>query len=93
MVFWASPDGDEFQGDTWNQHGTVIGDWGSLDSLDFTDMNLSSATETYTQASGTGTLTVSDGTHTAEITLVGTFKANYFEVASDGHSGVLLTYR
>jgi hypothetical protein len=36
-------------------------------------------------------LTVSDGTHTAHITLVGNFLASTFVAASDGHGGVSIT--
>ncbi|MHB8531052.1 MAG: hypothetical protein ACYC8V_16265, partial [Caulobacteraceae bacterium] len=37
-----------------------------------------------------GVLTVTDGTHTARINMVGDFSASTFTVASDGHGGTLI---
>jgi hypothetical protein len=42
--------------------------------------------------SGTsGTLTVSDGTHTAKILLLGQYAAGNFHLATDGNGGTLVT--
>ena len=38
-----------------------------------------------------GTLTVTDGTHTASLTLLGQYSANQFSLASDGHGGTMVT--
>ena len=38
-----------------------------------------------------GTLTVSDGRHTAAIALLGSYIAGSFVIAADGHGGTLLT--
>ena len=38
-----------------------------------------------------GTLTVTDGTHTANLTLLGQYSANDFTLASDGHGGTMVT--
>jgi hypothetical protein len=38
-----------------------------------------------------GTLTVSDGTHTAKIKLVGNYTGSTFDVADDGHGGTIVT--
>src|SRR5262249_34476335 len=38
-----------------------------------------------------GTLTVTDGTHTASLTLLGQYSANDFSLASDGHGGTMVT--
>ena len=39
-----------------------------------------------------GTLTVSDGTDTANITLLGQYTADGFQAADDQHLGTLITY-
>src|SRR5258708_7623004 len=39
-----------------------------------------------------GTLTVTDGVHTANIALLGAYIAGNFTAASDGHGGTLITY-
>ena len=39
-----------------------------------------------------GTLTVTDGTHTASIELLGQYAANEFTASSDGHGGTLITF-
>jgi hypothetical protein len=38
-----------------------------------------------------GTLTVTDGTHTASLTLLGQYSAQNFTLASDGHGGTMIT--
>jgi hypothetical protein len=38
-----------------------------------------------------GTLTVSDGRHTAAIALLGSYIAGSFVIAADGHGGTLVT--
>ncbi|MCC8980641.1 hypothetical protein, partial [Bradyrhizobium acaciae] len=43
-------------------------------------------------SSGTGgTLSVSDGTHMAQIALLGQYAANSFVATGDGHGGTLIT--
>jgi hypothetical protein len=39
-----------------------------------------------------GTLTVNDGTHTANIQLLGQYTASEFAAASDGHGGTLISF-
>ncbi|HEV2334846.1 MAG TPA: hypothetical protein VGS13_05080 [Stellaceae bacterium] len=53
----------------------------------------SSTTRRFTEAaSGTsGTLTVTDGTHTIQLTLLGSHKTTNFTLASDNHNGTLVT--
>ena len=48
----------------------------------------------FTAASGasSGTLTVTDGVHTASIQLLGQYTASEFATASDGHGGTLITF-
>jgi hypothetical protein len=38
-----------------------------------------------------GTLSVGDGTHTANIALLGSYMASSFVAASDGHGGTLIS--
>ena len=48
----------------------------------------------FTEAASTlsGTLTVSDGLHTASIQLLGDYTASEFAAASDGNGGTLITF-
>ena len=38
-----------------------------------------------------GTLTVTDGTHTASLTLLGQYSTGDFSLSSDGHGGTMIT--
>jgi hypothetical protein len=74
--------------------GTVAG-FGSHDQINLGDIAYSDVTRTLdywmsTDSSG-GTLTVSDGAHTASLTLLGQYAASSFGMASDGHGGTLIT--
>lgn len=73
--------------------GTVSG-FGAQDAIDLPGIiyNSNSATPSYTpNASSTGgTLSVSDGLHTANIALLGNYTAGNFATASDGHGGTLI---
>ena len=61
-------------------------------TLDLGDIGFTGAGEaSFSGAANRGVLTVSDGTHTAHITLVGNFLASTFVAASDGHGGVSVT--
>ena len=61
-------------------------------TLDLRDIGfVSSAEATFKGTKTGGTLTVTDGTHTAKITLVGDYKASTFTASGDGHGGVLVT--
>jgi hypothetical protein len=67
--------------------GTVAGMSGQ-DTLDLTDINFASVgTPTFKGTSTGGVLTVSDGSHTANIALLGNYIASTFTVSSDGHGG------
>ena len=92
MLFWASPAGDEFQGSSADLAGAHIGNWSATDSLDITDLAPAHATLATTQTTGLDTLVLSDGSHTATLSLAGTFSAGGFHLASDAHGGTLLTY-
>jgi hypothetical protein len=56
-----------------------------IDLRDITFSNIT--TETFTQ----NTLTVTDGTHTANLTLLGQYSTANFTLSSDGHGGTLIT--
>src|SRR5207302_1219809 len=67
--------------------GTVAGMSGQ-DTIDFADINFASArTPSYAGDSSGGTLTVTDGTHSAHIALLGNYLASSFVASSDGHGG------
>jgi len=58
-------------------------------SLDLVDIGFVSSTEaTFSGTTTSGVLTVTDGTHTARITLNGNYTASTFIASSDGHGGV-----
>ena len=60
-------------------------------SLDLVDIGFVSAGEaTYSGTKTGGVLTVTDGTHTAHITLKGNYLNSTFIAASDGHGGVII---
>jgi hypothetical protein len=67
--------------------GTVAGMTGQ-DTLDLRDINFAAATKTiYSGGSSEGTLTVTDGAHTANIVLLGNYMASAFVTSGDGHGG------
>ena len=67
----------------------------SQDALDLTDIHYAFATTKATYAGDTtgGTLTVTDGTHVANIALLGNYMASAFVTASDGGTGTLVVYQ
>jgi hypothetical protein len=74
---------------------TVSGFGANGDVIDLTDMNAATVKPPiWSQTSNSsGTLTVSDGVHTAAITLLGQFTANGFQSAPDGGVGTAITYQ
>ena len=74
--------------------GTVAG-FGGQDQIDLGDIAYSDVTTTldyWMNADNSGgTLTVSDGTHTANLGLLGQYAASSFAMTSDGHGGTLIT--
>jgi hypothetical protein len=57
--------------------------------LDLADIGFTSGVTkaTYKGTTASGTLTVTDGTHTARIILIGNYTASTFTASSDGHGG------
>jgi len=71
---------------------TVTG-FGAGDVLDFADLGLGATLEFTANADGSGgTLTLSDGTHTAAVNLAGNYQAGGFTAAYQQGAGVLVTY-
>ncbi|SED91990.1 autotransporter passenger strand-loop-strand repeat-containing protein [Bradyrhizobium erythrophlei] len=71
-------------------NGTVAGMTGS-DAIDFANINFANVhTPTFSGDSSHGTLTVTDGTVTASIALLGNYMASTFTTSSDGHGGTLV---
>jgi hypothetical protein len=73
--------------------GTVAG-FGGGDEIDLEDITFgANTTLAYAANSGNsgGTLTVSDGSHVANIALLGQYLASNFVTASDGNGGTLIT--
>jgi hypothetical protein len=68
--------------------GTVAG-FGAGDSIDVLDVGFAQKRDSYDP--GTGILHVSDGTHAANIQLLGSYMAGQFSFQSDMHGGTLIT--
>jgi hypothetical protein len=61
-------------------------------ALDLRDIGFVGANEaTFLGDANGGVLTVTDGTHTANITLKGDYRSSTFTAADDGHGGVIVT--
>jgi hypothetical protein len=82
-------------------HGLVagFGNNGQPDQIDLQDIAFGTTKKSqthpsFTEAASTlsGTLTVTDGVHTASIQLLGSYIASEFVAASDGHGGTLITF-
>jgi hypothetical protein len=70
--------------------GKVVGlSNAGTNSLDLADIGFTSGTTiaTYSGTTASGTLTVTDGTHTAHIQLIGNYVTSGFTLSSDGHGG------
>jgi hypothetical protein len=71
--------------------GRITG-FSTTTSLDLEDIAFGSkTTASYKGTAASGVLTVTDGAHTARITLIGDYLASSFSVASDGHGGTKVT--
>jgi hypothetical protein len=97
----ASADAVVFAGNTgtleldWSQSfGRTIAGFGGQDQIDLRDLVFSANSTLGYAANGNntgGTLSVSDGIHTANLALLGQYTAASFAAASDGHGGTLIT--
>jgi autotransporter passenger strand-loop-strand repeat protein len=74
--------------------GTLSG-WQASDSIDLGDIlfggGMTSLAYAQNGDNSGGTLTVSDGTHTASLSLLGQYSAVDFALSADGHGGTLIT--
>jgi autotransporter passenger strand-loop-strand repeat protein len=74
--------------------GGLVAGFGFGAYLDLADISFGSGTSVaFTEAASntSGTLTVTDGTHTANIALLGQYITNQFATANDGNGGTLIT--
>ncbi|WP_441237723.1 beta strand repeat-containing protein [Bradyrhizobium sp. 930_D9_N1_4] len=74
--------------------GSISG-WQVNDSIDLGDILFSDGVTSFAYAQNSdnsgGTLTVSDGTHSASLSLLGQYSAADFALSADGHGGTLIT--
>jgi len=59
--------------------------------IDCQDINIATASLGYATTSVGGILTVSDGTHTAQLALIGNYSLGSFQKVNDGHGGTLIS--
>ena len=94
VAFLAKSTGELVLDQATTYTGRISG-FGKTQSIDLMNINFAAGVEmSYAPTSGantSGTLTVSDGTHTAELEFQGTYSLANFKVASDGNGGTLLT--
>jgi hypothetical protein len=78
---------------TYAGHVTGLSTSAGGSTLDLLDIGFTSATTkaTFSGTTASGTLTVTDGTHTAHITLIGNYVGHSFTTASDGHGGTTVS--
>jgi autotransporter passenger strand-loop-strand repeat protein len=77
-----------------SQHfsGTVAGLADANQVVDLADINFAALHPLqYSSSTGSGTLTVTDGVHTAQLALLGNYTVGNFKTATDGHGGTLIT--
>ena len=87
--------GVTFQDTSGNLNGSAVIAFVASDVIDLTDVNLGTASYSYTQdASGDGTLAVSDGTHAATVGLAFSngLAPGYFTSGTDGAGGTDISY-
>jgi hypothetical protein len=83
--------------DSQHFHGLVAGfasPSGVIEEIDLEDIVFGKKTHaTFKEAKNhlSGTLTVTDGTHTANLTLLGQYSAANFSLSSDSHGGTIVT--
>jgi hypothetical protein len=90
-VSFASANGTLVLDDSVDFTGKITSQLGLGDVIDLRDISAgANATLSYSGNSAHGTLTVSDGTHTAHLALNGTYSLANFTVSSDGNGGTSL---
>jgi hypothetical protein len=95
-VSFSSDSGGLLQFDRSDAFTGTIADFAAGDALDLTDMPFAAGITTLGYAAnetGTGgSLTLSNGTQTANLALLGQYAAAAFQMTSDGHGGTLINY-
>jgi hypothetical protein len=92
-VVFGSGAGTLKLGDSFHFNGTITG-FGDSDSIDLANMGSATASISYHEnATGTGgTLAISDGAQTLELSLIGDYSADNFSIVPDQVHGTLITY-
>ena len=93
-VTFATSGGGILQLDSSLTFGGLVAGFGQPDLLDLRDVAFISGTThaTWTQnGTSSGTLAVTDGTHTANITLLGQYMTANFHVSNDSHGGTFVS--
>jgi autotransporter passenger strand-loop-strand repeat protein len=94
MITFTSVGGMLKLGYSQNFAGVLSGFGGGFDSLDLADIAFGAGTTIdfiEAPSNTSGTLTVSDGTHTAQILLLGQYMAADFSAQSNGAGGTVIT--
>ena len=85
--------GDTFADTAAGLNGDTLKLFGGSDTIEVTDVNSALAKAlVYTGNTTAGTLAVSDGTHIANIKFTGNYTTANFHLATDNHSGSLITF-
>jgi hypothetical protein len=92
-VLFGSGAGTLKLGDSFHFNGTITG-FGASDSIDLANVASAAASISYHEnaAGAGGTLAISDGTQTVELSLFGDYSADNFSIVPDPVHGTLITY-
>jgi hypothetical protein len=93
VVFGSGVSGTLKLGDSFHFNGTISG-FGASDSIDLANVGSATASISFHEnAAGTGgTLAISDGAQTVELSLLGYYTADNFSIVPDQVTGVLVTF-
>jgi hypothetical protein len=93
VVFGSGAAGTLTLGDAFHFNGTISGFTGS-DTIDLVDVSSATASLSYREnaAGGGGTLTISDGSHSLELSLIGAYSADNFSLVADQAKGTVVSY-
>jgi hypothetical protein len=93
VVFASGAAGTLKLGDSFHFSGTISG-FAGTDTIDLADLASAAATLSYHEnaAGNGGTLSISDGSQTAELTLLGHYSAENFSIVADAAKGTLISY-
>jgi autotransporter passenger strand-loop-strand repeat protein len=89
----AFSDGGTLKLDATGAYGFLVAGFAVPDEVDLSAVNFASATKQYSGNASSGTLTVSDGTHSASILLLGNYTVASFHLGpeSGGGAGTVVT--